>query len=725
MKFALYPHRCPVSPVTLSAVVGVILSVVWHLPAPVEAFDVLFGYNESEYWRIPALHVYDSIEQCLHNKPRGVFCIAKVVIKPDARSEIWGLVKKYSKYTFQYNHDVLTRGVCLERCASVLEKLGPSAHNYYVPKFNVSKRFTISDWLLPNVTEYRESYGHMINVCQNYDLRKHYNLTGYAEIEECTTNDNLHRPLDILDVCYLTLLATLVTLAIGSQWYDSKLARASADENHYTSPLKSRASTLATAFSIRRNWARLMHKSTRCQYQQDLDFIDMLRVLMMSLILLMHVLIGMGMCTSQNPLAMEQFSSHVATQMIFSLSPFFVDVFLCISGLLLTVQFLQHTENKRFRLGILWEGLANRYLRSFPVYAVLMLFTVSRYDTFQTTPSGYRIMSKVRLICRKKWWINFLYINNYYQPEEQCLIHTWYLAADFQLFVVGLALLTFLWRFPKATLWTIVPLGVLGFVMPMVNTYVHAVDAMMPLTLKGNEYQLWYDRYFVPSYQVTEMHFAAYFAGMIIGLLYHKTTNKDIVLPLVTIRRMFTMSCILMVCFALHAPIYNIMQFSKPSIWMAVVSGAHKVTIAVFYSLIMLLLAFHDRDSTIRRWLRGNALSRAMARLGFGFYLVQMSVLKIVFANYPEDTRINRQLVVTTFFSTFMLSYAIALVVFLFVEKPFDMLLKVLLDSGRKKEVVEKTSSVQESNSISVISSVIAADQLKANGQGSNGSENR
>ena len=64
--------------------------------------------------------------------------------------------------------------------------------------------------------------------------------------------------------------------------------------------------TLATAFSLRRNWARLTYKASRCQYQQDLDFLDLVRVLTMSFILLLHVFIGMAMFTAQNPLAMEQ-----------------------------------------------------------------------------------------------------------------------------------------------------------------------------------------------------------------------------------------------------------------------------------------------------------------------------------------------------------------------------------------------------------------------------------
>uniref|UniRef100_A0A182PVM7 Acyltransferase 3 domain-containing protein n=1 Tax=Anopheles epiroticus TaxID=199890 RepID=A0A182PVM7_9DIPT len=693
------------STLVLAYIMGTLMCVLIEIPFSNVQKTLFFFKQESEYWKMPQLQVYDSIEQCLHNKPDGVFCIAKVVIKPNSRSEVWRLIKKYSKYTFQYNHDVLTRGVCLERCNSVLQQLGQVADRYYEPKFNVSKRYAISDWLLPNVTNYRQAYGYLINVCQNYDLRTRFNLSGYAEIEECTTNENLHRPLDTLDITYIVLLAALFLLAISSQCYDSWLARKSGDENYYGKSHKSRVATLATAFSIRRNWTRLTYKATRSQYQQDLDFLDQIRVLTMSFILLLHVFIGMAMFTAQNPLAMEQ--------MLFSMAPFQVDMFFCISGLLLTVQFLEHTENKRFRISILWQGLINRYLRSLPVYAVLMLFTVSRYDTYQTTPSAYKIMPKVRLICRQKWWINFLYINNYYQPEEQCLIHTWYLAADFQLFVVGLLVLTMLWRFPKATFWTAMALGVVGFVLPMVNTYLHAMDAMMPLTMKGNEYQLWYDEYFVKSYQATETHCCSYVCGMIAGLLYNKITRKEIKLPIGTIRNVFTLASIAIIGFALQAPLYNMMQFAKPSLWMAILSGVHKLSIGSFYSMAFLLLTFHDRKSAVRRWFSGSALSRAMARLGFGFYLVQMTVLKVVFGNYPEDTRINVQLIVSTFCSTFILSYSIALFAFIFIEKPFDVLFKLLLSpvKTRRTETEPASVSKQSTGTISVISSAMGAGQ--------------
>ncbi|XP_058123114.1 nose resistant to fluoxetine protein 6-like [Anopheles ziemanni] len=669
---------------------GVItLCTVLMLAPGAGGFDVLFGYNTSEYWLMPPLHVYDSFESCLNNRPDGVFCVTKVVIKPDSRSEIWRLIEKYSRYTFQYNHDVLTRGVCLEKCFSLLKRLensGVLTERYYVPKFNVSKRYAIAEWILSNATEYRQKYDRLVNICQNYDLRSNYNMSGFTWIEECKTNETLTRPLDALDVLFIMLLVTLFILTICSQCYDSWLARVSNSEDHFRKPLKGRVSTLATAFAIRRNWAKLTYNSMRWRYQRDLDFLDLIRVLLMSLILLEHVLIGLYMFTSQNPLAMEQYAALLPNQMLFSIVPFQVDQFFAISGLLMAVQFLQYTEKRPFHMSIIWKGLVSRYLRSLPVYAVLMLFTVSLYDTLQTTPSAYKILPTVRRICRRKWWSNFLFINNYYQQEEQCLIHTWYLAADFQLYVVGLLVMTLLWRFPKATFWTAISLGLLGFLLPMVNTYVYAVDAMMPLNAKGNEYQLWYDEYFTRAFQATELHCTSYFAGMIAGLLYHKIALKELTLRPRTVRRVFNVTSVLTAVFALQAPLYNMMNFSKPSVWMAILCGAHKVTFAVLYASTFLLLAFHDRQSALRRWFAGNGLSRTMAKLGFGFYIVQMSVLWVVFGNYPEDTRVNLQLAVSTYCSTFVLSYAIALILYIVVEKPFDVIFKLLLGGGNRND---------------------------------------
>lgn len=165
----------------------------------------------------------------------------------------------------------------------------------------------------------------------------------------------------------------------------------------------------------------------------------------MTTITIDHVIIGMSFTTIQNPEFTEKIGSIPMVQAILTLMPFQVDVFFAISGLLVAVQFVKVTNGKPFAGKMFWLGLVNRYLRSLPVYLVVLLHSVSVYDLLES-PSAYRIVATPRTMCRAKWWINLLFINNYYQPEEQCLIQTWYLAADFQLFIVGFGSLMVLWR---------------------------------------------------------------------------------------------------------------------------------------------------------------------------------------------------------------------------------------------------------------------------------------
>lgn len=256
----------------------------------------------------------------------------------------------------------------------------------------------------------------MLNICQNYRIQSAYNLTVFSEIEHCATNAASSRNLDFWDVLYYTLIVLLFILAVVSSVYDAKLAT---DHNHYRTPLGSKADSVLTCFSLRRNLNRLTIKLQTSALQRDLRFLDAIRVLTMTTITMSHVGIGVGMTTSQNPEVFERMSAMPGVQMFLSLVPFQVDIFFAISGLLLAVHFVQYTEGKRFSVGHFWMAVVNRFLRSLPLYALVMLFSVSVYDQLQVSPSAYKIMPMVRTICRDKWWINALFLNNYYRPEEQ------------------------------------------------------------------------------------------------------------------------------------------------------------------------------------------------------------------------------------------------------------------------------------------------------------------
>ncbi|XP_053686957.1 nose resistant to fluoxetine protein 6-like [Sabethes cyaneus] len=639
----------------------------------------------SEYWQMPPLFMYESFEGCLRSNPEGVFCIVKSVLKPNNHSSLWRTVEKYSKYPYQYQHSVLTRGICLQQCEDLVKALsGQQREQFLQPKFDVNYKYIINDWLLPKIDYYRQRYGITVNICQNYRMHLNYNLSAFTEIEHCTTNSTIRRKTDYLDICFYVVIVLLPTLAVACTIYDAKLSN---DHNHYRTPLKDRSSNILTAFSLRRNINRLTIKLSSNQIHQDLRFLESIRVYVMTAITFSHVIIGLGMTTSQNPEAMEKLLSKPGVQMFSSLAPFEVDIFFAISGLLLSVHFLQYTDGKRFGFKPFWTGVVNRYLRSIPMYALIMLFTTSMYDRLQVSPSAYKIMSMVRTICREKWWSNLLFINNYYRPEEQCLIHSWYLASDFQLFIVGLVLMMIIWKYPSVQRPMVYSILLIGFILPMVNIYYHSMDAVMLLTNKGNAFQLWYDEWFIRTYQATEMHCLSYFTGMVLGIIYHKMQINDLLLAKSRIYRTLQYVVLpLVILFCIPAPLFQQYNFSKPSLWMSFYAGLHRLAFSAFISIWFLLFMFAERDSFFGRLRKSklfeNAFYRVLSRLSFGFYLIHMNVMKTLYGNHHEALRISLGLVVSVFCSATLITYTLALLAYVLVEKPCDIIFKQLMGGG-------------------------------------------
>ncbi|XP_021697289.1 nose resistant to fluoxetine protein 6 [Aedes aegypti] len=642
-------------------------------------------YNMTEYWKMPALYQYDSIESCLRSHPDGVFCVVKSVVKPDDRSEIWRTIKKYSKYPYQYQHDVLTRGVCIGLCEELVKTFDDRERAQYLQsKFDINFRYIINDWLLPNISHYRQRYGSLVNMCLNYRLQSTHNLSVYSEIEHCTSSATVDRESDLWDALFGAVVALLAVLAIGSSIYDCKLAKQD-DHNHYRTPYHNRGHSLLTAFSLRRNINRLTIKLKTSQIQQDLRFLEAIRVLVMALITFSHVMIGLAMTTTKNPEVMEKLLSAPGFQIFLASMPFEVDFFFAISGLLLAVQFIKYTQSRSFSWKPFWMGLVNRYLRSLPVYAMVMMFTVSVYDRLQISPSAYRIMPMVRRICRDKWWTNFLFINNYYRPEEQCMIHTWYLAADFQLFLAGFLILMVLWKYRSIERSLIYVLVMVVILLPMGNIYFNSMDAMMLLTNKGNAFQLWYDKWFTRTYQATEIHCISYFAGMLVGIIYHKMQNDDLYLAKSKLYKTLQYSVFpLVVLFSIPAPLFHHYDFSKPSLWMSLYAGLHRLAYTSFIAIGFLVLMFSNRDSFFGRLrtskLLENAFYRVLGRLSFSFYLIHMNVLKTTYGNFHENQRGSMGMVLNVYCSVILLTYVLALFAYLFIEKPCDIIFKQLFD---------------------------------------------
>ncbi|XP_075234642.1 nose resistant to fluoxetine protein 6-like isoform X1 [Lycorma delicatula] len=123
-----------------------------------------------------------------------------------------------------------------------------------------------------------------------------------------------------------------------------------------------------------------------------------------------------------------------------------VDVFFLMSGLLISYNFLKRTDNKK-RLNLL-TFYFHRYIRLTPPLLVIILI-VLMIDHMCNGPQCHYLNLLYKKGCEKNWWATLTYINNIYDQHNMCIITSWYLSADMQMYVLSPILLYPLMRWPR------------------------------------------------------------------------------------------------------------------------------------------------------------------------------------------------------------------------------------------------------------------------------------
>ena len=88
---------------------------------------------------MPTLNRFDDYHKCMGTYgENALYCVADTFIKPDSSSELYKFIKEYSRDTKKhFRHDNLVRGLCVNSCEKIVNKLGSKADEYYVEKFPI------------------------------------------------------------------------------------------------------------------------------------------------------------------------------------------------------------------------------------------------------------------------------------------------------------------------------------------------------------------------------------------------------------------------------------------------------------------------------------------------------------------------------------------------------------------------------------------------------------
>uniref|UniRef100_A0A182UXI0 Acyltransferase 3 domain-containing protein n=1 Tax=Anopheles merus TaxID=30066 RepID=A0A182UXI0_ANOME len=642
---------------------------------------------------MPPLYLYDDYDRCLDEFPeRATYCLVDSWIVPNDSAPLWSVIVQFSADSKRsFRHDRLQRGLCMNRCHQLLARFDPRTQTK-TPILSPRTQITFDPNTFRGALDWRNRYRRLANQCVNYELKRQYSLMAYTTVEYCTTNraqTDRDVRVSAIDVTFLFVLGTLLTLTLLSTGYDCYRYRqarphhggtiADGLRDYYRSGLERPATVLLVAFSLPRNWHLLTtaRRKASSTATKDLRFIQSVRFLVMYLVIAGHSMLFNCIFPLQNPQYVELNYRRVITMLIFN-GITVVQTYFTVSGFLLAVHFVDFAEKqRRFRCWDYLQSIVYRFLRLTPVYAFMLLLDATWLIRLQDGPIWKRVAETERTHCRTNWWANVLYVNNYVTVSEPCLQQSWYLATDFQLFAIGLAILALTWRYPKL-LKPSLAVAVLGaLLIPAIVTYVNRFEGVVILRPEALKYVLWYDPMYRKMYIPTHTNFGSYLAGLIAGLLYHrlKRANFDAVRHR-GFRTLWYVSLPTAIVLLLSAYIFYAYDFEKPALWIAAYAALAKNLWGALFGVLFVGLAFGVGG--FLRAVLNNSIFRPLGKVTYCVFLCHLFVIRVTLGNIRQPIYVSDMRILVSTSSTLVLAYIMGTLMCLLIEMPFSNVQKTL-----------------------------------------------
>lgn len=83
---------------------------------------------------MPDLYKFDNVDKCFAQfGESALYCVVNSFVKQETASDISRLIKSNFKSLKKFlRHDKLQRGLCVDECKQILEKLGDDSEMYFV-----------------------------------------------------------------------------------------------------------------------------------------------------------------------------------------------------------------------------------------------------------------------------------------------------------------------------------------------------------------------------------------------------------------------------------------------------------------------------------------------------------------------------------------------------------------------------------------------------------------
>nr|XP_034835579.1 O-acyltransferase like protein-like [Maniola hyperantus] len=622
-----------------------------------QTFGVIYQLNETEYERLPRLFELENYEKCMED-PGGIYCVANLDLYADSKNDLYTLIQEYSEFTLKhYNYSRIDRGVCVTRtCKSYASNAGLDINR-----------------------DLRE----ILEGCLNETLVNKYDIMARVLNMNCVSEKNKDQlNLDYTDYIFLGVFIILVVLSLVGSYCEIY----SNDKNNELKHKKGvSANDVLLCFSIPRNYKGLTTIAESEPRVNVFKSVHAFRTIVTFFTVNCHVVFMIGNSFSADPHSFEKAYEYVLGRISFS-GTNIVQVFFFSTGMLLTYFMQVSTETRQVTWNLIPKIIFMRWWRLTPSAAMVVAFSATWMRHLASGPLwDFHITHGSSAQCRQFFWAHVLYFNNYIPEDTFCVLQTWYIAADMQLFIVGVLIhFAIRNRSTRFRITTLTVLLLLAMASPALHVWWMDIDAFV--MLKPETHRTLSDANFRKMHVLGHNNLSGFIIGLAAGYLVYYLQQKKLEYPNFKIGSFICWCSIPLYILVVYCGSLFYIDGEQSSIALRMLyAGTNRALVGLIgiFWIVGATLKFNGMSQAVMEW-RGWVLP---SRLSYSVYLLHYIFIDL-------SLGIRTQLTPVCFYNTFLISvgvfvvtYVVAVPFHLLIEAPTMKLIKLTSSENTEKKI--------------------------------------
>ncbi|KAG5669356.1 hypothetical protein PVAND_017244 [Polypedilum vanderplanki] len=326
-----------------------------------------------------------------------------------------------------------------------------------------------------------------------------------------------------------------------------------------------------------------------------------------------------------------------------------VDLFLLLSAILATQSCLRAFEKGNLNLVKIY---VNRYLRYSPSVLFLLLFILSFIPYTLVNGPSIRFLDKNVDKCQTYWLSTILMVQNYANVNNFCLGHTWYLNADFQLYLISPIFIFLLYKFRYKAFYAFL---------------------LIIIAIQSSVFYIRYNDIITKHvvYRQTHYRIGQWLVGIAFGYFMYQIDKNTENFKL---NKKIKFTCWFFTGTALIVTEVYYRIFQTHSLAKAFYEATNHIFFTIFFGWS--ILAFHHlKSGSFVRWFLSHPLWQPTAKLSLSIYLVHDVYIRMTLANLKELSYFDVSWLMHIIAGDILISILFSIGLYLFVEAPIAKLL--------------------------------------------------